>query len=275
MPSTLPVHAVARSVRFHHWKLGFKQSSFGHITRALHCVGFGVFVPTSAFPPCSCSVRLSPSGKADGPEVSLLTSPACGRDVTRRLHGAQFLAPGDPNEIAPCGESVSSPSLVLTSTWSSASILTEDLESHHLASVLSTHMGLPLQTGQGEPYAVVTRGLTGPVPCGSSILLASVCPFGPSKHETSSGHAVLPKEREPRHAPRSPPPHRTCRTRPYRAAYPSSYNGGTTWDLVGQVFSPFSPGDPTTHPVCPPWILVHPTEGSWSPNPSASDACGS
>ena len=116
MPSTLPVHAVARNVRFHHWKLGCKPSSLGHITRALHRVGCGVCVPTSAFPPCSCAVRLSSSGKADGPEVSLLTSPACGRDVTRRFHGAPFLAPGDPNEIAPCGESISSPCLARPSS---------------------------------------------------------------------------------------------------------------------------------------------------------------
>jgi hypothetical protein len=39
---------------------------------------------------------------------------------------------------------------------------------------------------------------------------------------------------------------------------------GTTWDLVGQIFPPCSPGDPTTHPACPPWIVVHPTESSWS-----------
>ncbi len=92
IPSALPLHAVARGVRFHRWGLGFKQSSLGHITRALHSIGFGVFVPTCASPPCSCSVKLSPSGKTDGPEVSLLTSPACGRDLTRRFHGAHFPA---------------------------------------------------------------------------------------------------------------------------------------------------------------------------------------
>ena len=92
--SALPIHAVARSVRFHRWGLGFKQSSLGHITRVLHSVGFGVFVPARAFPPCSCSVRLSPSGKADDPEVFLPTSPACGRDLARRFHGARSPAPG-------------------------------------------------------------------------------------------------------------------------------------------------------------------------------------
>jgi hypothetical protein len=100
------------------------------------------------------------------------------------------------------------------------------------------------------------------VPCGSSILLSSVCPFG--LRETSSGHAVIPKEREPRNAPHSPPPHTAFRQWPYNDAYPQSDNWGTTWDLVGQIFSPFSPGDPTKHPACPPWILVHPTERSWS-----------
>ncbi len=33
----------------------------------------------------------------------------------------------------------------------------------------------------GRTEAVVTRGRTGPVPCGSSIFLSSVCPFGPLK----------------------------------------------------------------------------------------------
>jgi hypothetical protein len=82
--------------------------------------------------------------------------------------------------------------------------------------------------------------------------------------ETSAGHAVSPKERAPRTAPRSPPPHIAFRQWPDNDAYPQSDDRGPTWDLVGQIFPPFSPGDPTTHPACPPWILVHPTEGSWS-----------
>ncbi len=112
----------------------------------------------------------------------------------------------------------------------------------------------------------MTRGLTGPVPCGSSISLSSVCPLGLQKKklETSAGHAVVPKEREPRNAPRSPPPHTARRQWPYNDAYPQSFDWGTTWDLVGQIFTPFSPGDPTKHPACPPWILVHPTEKGWS-----------
>lgn len=37
-----------------------------------------------AFPTCSCPLQLSPSGKSDGPEVSLRTSPDCVRDSTSR-----------------------------------------------------------------------------------------------------------------------------------------------------------------------------------------------
>ena len=46
IPSILPLHAVVRGVRFHHWRLGFKQFGLDHIMRALPSVGFGVFVPT-------------------------------------------------------------------------------------------------------------------------------------------------------------------------------------------------------------------------------------
>ena len=92
--------------------------------------------------------------------------------------------------------------------------------------------------------------------------LSSVCPF--DLQETSSGHAGVPKEREPRPAPRSPPPHITLRQWPYSPAYPQSLDWGTTWDLVGQISTPFFPGDPTKHPACPPWIVVHPTEKGWS-----------
>jgi len=192
------------------------------------------------------------------------------------LPACEFLAPGDPNDIAPCGESVSSPSLVLSSKWSSASIPTEDLKSHHLEPVLSTHMGLPSSNREDQsgryPWANWTHAM-GLVHL--TIVGVSFWSPPPKRKETSSGHAVVPKEREPRSAPRSPPRHRTFRSRPYSAAYPSSHDGGPTWDLVGQVFSPFSPDDPTRHPVCPPWILVHPTEKGWSPNLGASDAFGS
>ena len=96
-----------------------------------------------------------------------------------------------------------------------------------------------------------------------------------SLEETSSGHAVIPKEREPRHTPRSPAASPHLSVKALECSLSVVYDGGTTWDLVGQVFSPFSPGDPTMHPVCPLWILVHPTERGWSPNSSASDAFGS
>jgi len=112
---------------------------------------------------------------------------------------------------------------------------------------------------------VDTRGRTAPVP-GDSFPLSRRCVLLVSKkhtHETSSGHAVIPTEREPRTAPRSPPPHLVFRQWPYTDAYPQSCDWGTTWDLVGQMFTPFSPGDPTTHPACPPWRVVHPTERGW------------
>jgi hypothetical protein len=40
---------------------------------------------------------------------------------------------------------------------------------------------------------------------------------------------------------------------------------GPTWDLVGQMLPPFSPGDPPTHPACHPWILAHPTDKGCTP----------
>jgi hypothetical protein len=137
----------------------------------------------------------------------------------------------------------------------------------------------PSRKRRGGPEAVDTRGLTGPVPCSSSTPLSQVCPLGlPRKKkehlfprfflETSAGHAGVPKEREPRSAPRSPSPHTALRHWPYSAAYPGSGDPGTTWDLVGQVFTPFSPGDPTKHPACHPWRVVHPTGRGGNPTPA-------
>jgi hypothetical protein len=91
----------------------------------------------------------------------------------------------------------------------------------------------PSRKRRGGPEAVDTRGLTGPVPCSSSTQLSQVCPLGlPRKKkerlfprfflEPSAGHAGVPKEREPRSAPRSPPPHTALRHWPYSAAYPKS-----------------------------------------------------
>jgi hypothetical protein len=98
--------------------------------------------------------------------------------------------------------------------------------------------------------------------------VAGVSSWSPSptnQGETSAGHAGVPKEREPRSAPRSPPPHLALRLWPYNAAYPQSTDLGATWDLVGQVFTPFSPGDPTKHPACHPWVIAHPTDRDWTP----------
>jgi hypothetical protein len=83
---------------------------------------------------------------------------------------------------------------------------------------------------------------------------------------TSAGHAGVPQEREPRNAPRSPPPPPALRRWPSSAAYPRSRALRTAWDLVGQICTPCSPGAPTKHPPGHPWIIVHPT-GRGAKNP--------
>src|SRR4051812_5303160 len=57
-----------------------------------------MFARTPASPPCSCPLRLSPSGKTVDPEAPLLASPVCDRDSTRRFHGARFPASGSSGE---------------------------------------------------------------------------------------------------------------------------------------------------------------------------------
>ena len=126
----------------------------------------------------------------------------------------------------------------------------------------------PSRKRWGGPCAVDSRGLTGPLPCGSSTHLSQVCPLGLQNLETSAGHAGVPTEREPRSAPRSPPPHTALRPWPSSGAYPRAFDRGTTWDLVGQVLPPFSSGDSPKHPACHPWIVAHPTDRDWKP-PSA------
>ena len=125
-------------------------------------------------------------------------------------------------------------------------------------------MGLPPHQAREDlrgryPWAHWTRAMPLVHPT-----IVGVSSWSPKKKDTSAGHAGVPQERERRHAPRSPPPHTAFRRWPYNDASPQSCDWGTTWDLVGQICTPFSPGDPTTHPACPPWILVHPTERSWS-----------
>src|SRR3954452_490733 len=93
---TAPLHAVARDVLVHRWWLGFKQSILDPIARVLRGVGSGMFARTPASPPCSCPLRLSPSGKTVDPEAPLPASPVCDRDSTRRFHGARFPASGFP-----------------------------------------------------------------------------------------------------------------------------------------------------------------------------------
>lgn len=94
--------------------------------------------------------------------------------------------------------------------------------------------------------------------------LIGVSSWSPKKRRPPPDTLESPRSESQGMPRRSPPPHIAFRRWPYNDAYPQSSNWGTTWDLVGQIFTPFSPGDPTTHPACPPWIIVHPTEEGWS-----------
>ena len=89
IPPASPVHAVAMDVRFHPWSLG---SSNPALTLSRGPCGRRVWHvrPPPASRSGSCPLRLSPSGKIDGPETSFPASPACGRYSIRRFHGAQL-----------------------------------------------------------------------------------------------------------------------------------------------------------------------------------------
>ena len=82
--AALPRDAVATSVSFRRWGLGFRQSSFRLIKRALRGDASGVFGRSPASRACCCSLRLSPSGKPDGPGTSLRVPPGCARDSAPR-----------------------------------------------------------------------------------------------------------------------------------------------------------------------------------------------
>ena len=137
---------------------------------------------------------------------------------------------------------------------------------HHLESVLRRPVAFPEKAGRTcsrrYPWAHWTRAMRRVHPA-----IAGVSSWSPHL-ATSAGHAGVPKEREPRTAPRSPPPHPALRLWPYSAAYPRSFDPRTAWDLVGQMSTPFAPGDPTKHPTCHPWRVVHPTD-SGRKTPSA------
>jgi hypothetical protein len=120
---------------------------------------------------------------------------------------------------------------------------TAGLESPDVASVLRTHVASPEKEGEDLARSLPVGSLD---PCHAArppLYRRCVLLVSRKKKKTSAGHAVVPKEREPRSAPRSPPPYITLRQWPYSDAYPQSLDWGTTWDLVGQVFTPFSPGD--------------------------------
>ena len=104
---------MARDVLVHRWWLGFKQSILDPIARVLRGVGSGMFARTLASPPCSCPLRLSPSGKTVDPEAPLPASPVCDRDSTRRFHGARFPASGSSGEsFAPGDVAMDDPGFV-------------------------------------------------------------------------------------------------------------------------------------------------------------------
>ena len=75
--------------------------------------------------------------------------------------------------------------------------------------VCSSHTPGPSpQPGQGEPSRSIPVGSLDPCHATRPPALVGVS-FWSLTTETSAGHAVVPKEREPRNAPRSPPPHLT------------------------------------------------------------------
>ena len=97
--AALPQDAVATSVSFRRWGLGFRQSSFRLIKRALRGDASGVFGRSPASGACCCSLRLSPSGKPDGPETSLRVSPDCVRDSAPRSAAHTFASHGSSKSL--------------------------------------------------------------------------------------------------------------------------------------------------------------------------------
>ena len=165
----------------------------------------------------------------------------------------------------------SSPHLSLQKQWSFVSRPTESLESPHIESVLRTHMGLPHTNREDRdgryPWANWTRARQLVYP---SIVGVSFW----SHKETSSGHAGVPKERESRKTPRSPPPYIPFRQWPYSNAYPQSCDWerrGTSSVRFSLRFLQVTP--PRTLHVLHGYSSTPQREvGLRRPNPSASDA---
>jgi hypothetical protein len=61
---------------FINWKLGFRQSSFRHITRVPQRPTFDAFAMPAAFLACCCPLHLSDPGKPSDPEIILQFLPA-------------------------------------------------------------------------------------------------------------------------------------------------------------------------------------------------------
>ena len=69
----------------HHWRLGFKQSSLGHIARvSRHPAPRHLRTATTSLT-CSCPLALSRPGKSGDPRTSLRVHPDCVGDTTKRL----------------------------------------------------------------------------------------------------------------------------------------------------------------------------------------------
>ena len=102
------IEALSQRVcSFHHWGLGFRQYSFSPYHAGLAGRHRKRLRLTPAFLACSFPLRLSPSGKPDGPETSLRVSPDCVRDSAPRSAAHVFTAPGSPSvglsRSSPCG----------------------------------------------------------------------------------------------------------------------------------------------------------------------------
>ena len=129
----------------------------------------------------------------------------------------------------------------------------------------------PSRKRRGGPEAVDTRGRTGPLPGGSSTPLSSVCPLGLPNNLGRPPPDTLWSPRSERQGPpralRRLTPH--CGNGLITMLIRSLSTGERRGTSSVRFSPPFSPGDPTKHPACPPWIVAHPTTavGPQRPHP--------
>lgn len=95
--------AVRTGAHSHHWRLGFKQSSLGHIARVSRHPAPGHLRTATTSLTCSCPLALSRPGKSGDPRTSLRVHPDCVGDTTERLTAhtrrATRTAPGSPRSL--------------------------------------------------------------------------------------------------------------------------------------------------------------------------------